>query len=97
MIYRILLFPLEIAKGAYKCIKAQIRHTRGKSQDRTIEDIHRDVQKQANRLKTCSACVFEQQNICIVCTCILEEKTKMPEESCPEGFWENGLPDKFRK
>lgn len=43
------------------------------------------------RMAICRACPFRQGNgivsRCSRCGCVLEAKTKLPGEHCPEGWW----------
>lgn len=81
---------LNLIKGAFRCLRAQIRYLRyGKELE--TEEI-------ARRLTICGSCRYEQQGVCGGCGCIILEKAPMSTENCPELFWEDGeIPEAERK
>ena len=71
---------LDLFRGAYRCVRAQVRYMRfGKELD--TETI-------AKRLTICSGCPFENNGTCMDCGCILIEKAPMSTEKCPNNYWE---------
>jgi hypothetical protein len=67
-----------IINGAYLCIKAQYRSLRGKG---------RDFSEQVEALTICNTCEYREKDKCGICGCILGEKVKDPDSSCPIGKW----------
>lgn len=41
-----------------------------------------------HRLKICQRCRFKDGGFCRKCTCLIEVKTLLASESCPDGRWE---------
>lgn len=39
------------------------------------------------RLKVCASCMFREGMICGICSCVLQAKARLPEESCPAHRW----------
>jgi hypothetical protein len=52
-----------------------------------------------NRLGKCNDCehLIREKMRCGACGCLLEAKAKMKSAHCPQGKWENGMPDKNDK
>lgn len=40
-----------------------------------------------NRMNKCIDCPFRKGLTCGECGCVLQAKTRLPEEECPKGFW----------
>lgn len=41
----------------------------------------------AHRLKICGKCMFKDGKFCRKCTCLIDVKTLMASERCPDGRW----------
>jgi len=39
------------------------------------------------RMPICNSCEFKTDEFCGKCGCLLEAKTRVMSEQCPEGFW----------
>lgn len=78
MFTKTITFIQYIISGAYLCIRAQYRSLTGKG---------REFSEQVEILNICNTCEYREKDKCGGCGCILIEKVKDPESSCPFGKW----------
>lgn len=76
--------------GGFKCSVAQAKHSRS---PKDFDAVLQRSKEKHERLSLCKTCVFQEQGICSLCDCILDEKAGMSDEGCPMEFWERGEVD----
>lgn len=75
---RLWLNPWKVLKGAFNCIRAQIRAFYGT--ERPFED-------QVQLLNICKDCEIREGDRCGSCGCLLKLKIADPASTCPEEIW----------
>ena len=75
----LVLTPLTLAKGAWKCSMAMFK--------RKIKGDKFDTAEVAERLTICSTCEWHDDGMCDACGCFLELKATVKDEVCPLDKW----------